>query len=442
MRTRGSRLPGQDDDASNAGAGTGAGTPASSIRPARPPPPPPRAPPPPPRLSPDVRARAGPPALQQQLPQEEEQEEIHQEDPPPAPHHEQQSPQAQLPPELEPLLQQQPPQQQLPQPPHQQHFVAEQAQAPLAEVATQTVDGDWVLRIRTPRQRRRENPSLPSILLIQVLPGMSDSTLAACIQQALFTNPNSSSTSSGILMNDDSHRIVGLFVEHSGVFVALQSILQTTHRSVRHDTYCLHLEPRPPPPKPVPWWERPEIWIAVLLPVAAYLWYAEAHVRVGPAVYETGFTFYSTILYMIQMPLQELYRHGPWLIGWEGDSLPRICARITYHGDASFWSRNFEECERIYAAKEEAWLRMARPIVYGILAVTVTTIVRFILWERAQHNLRMAAQLRGPPTDRDMVETYRAFQVIMRQVGRTLGPATTAAQPPQAQDQGQGNHKR
>jgi hypothetical protein len=185
--------------------------------------------------------------------------------------------------------------------------------------------------------------------------------------------------------------------------------------------YCLHLEPRSAPPKPVPWRERPEVWIAVLLPVAAYLWYSETHLdvapvlynHVGPALFQTGWTLYLTT---IQMPLAELYRQGPWLLGWEGDSLPRICSRITFHGDASFWMRNMEEC-------------------------VITTILRFIMRERAQHKLNMAAQLRGPPTDLDMVETYRAFQTIIKQVGRTLGgPAATAQ--PLAQGQGPGNRQR
>jgi hypothetical protein len=182
--------------------------------------------------------------------------------------------------------------------------------------------------------------------------------------------------------------------------------------------------------------------------VAAYLWYSEAHLyvapalydHVGPAIFQTGWTLFDTV---IQMPLQELYRQGPWFLGWEGDSISRICSRITFHGDASFWMRNAEECERIYAAKEEAWLRMARPIVYSILALVIASIIRFILRERAQHKLNMAAQLRGPPTDRDMVETYRAFQTIIKQVGRTLGgPAAAAAQLPPAQGQGPGNRQR
>jgi hypothetical protein len=108
---------------------------------------------------------------------------------------------------------------------------------------------------------------------------------------------------------------VGLFVEHSGVFVALQSILQSTHAGIHRDIYCLHLEPRPAPPKPVPWTDRPEVWIAILLPVAAYLWYSEAHLyvapalydHVGPAIFQTGWTLFDTV---IQMPLAELYRQG------------------------------------------------------------------------------------------------------------------------------------
>jgi len=45
----------------------------------------------------------------------------------------------------------------------------------------------------------------------------------------------------------------------------------------------------------------------------------------------------------VEFPLKELYRHGPSFLGLEGDSLPRICARITYHGDPEFWSLNMGE---------------------------------------------------------------------------------------------------
>ena len=41
---------------------------------------------------------------------------------------------------------------------------------------------------------------------------------------------------------------------------------------------------------------------------------------------------------LIEFPLREVYRHGPSIIGWEGEPLPRICARITYHGDEAFWT--------------------------------------------------------------------------------------------------------
>jgi len=180
---------------------------------------------------------------------------------------------------------------------------------------------------------------------------------------------------------------------------------------MRKQIYALNL--RPPPPPETPWWKHREVWIAVGIAVIGRTLYVYNE-TVTHALWTAAISSYEMT---IQLPLKELYRHGPWLVGWEGDSLPRICARITYHGDAAFWSRNLEECQRIYAAKEEAYLRLARPVVYAVMSMFFILILRFIIWE-----LTAPRERPRPPTDRDMIETYRAFQVIMGQVRKQFTP--------------------
>ena len=89
---------------------------------------------------------------------------------------------------------------------------------------------------------------------------------------------------------------------------------------------------------------------------------------------------------------------------------PKICARITYHGDELFWSRNIEECERIYAAKELAALQVRKPIVVAFLIGIVFYMIKSIVEARA---LR-----RRERVDPNMVETYRAIQMLTRQLRR------------------------
>jgi hypothetical protein len=111
----------------------------------------------------------------------------------------------------------------------------------------------------------------------------------------------------------------------------------------------------------------------------------------------------------IQLPLRDLYRNGPWIVGWEGDRLERVCSRITYHGDEAFWSRNSEECYRIYAAKEEAYLRLAGPLAFLALSAAAIALAGKV-WL-----LVRPARRRLSPSERDAVETYRALQVLLRQ---------------------------
>ena len=117
----------------------------------------------------------------------------------------------------------------------------------------------------------------------------------------------------------------------------------------------------------------------------------------------------------INIPLRELHRYGPALVGWEGASLPHICARITYHGDEEFWRRNVDECRRIFDGKEEAFLRTARPILY-VLVLSGSVWLGRSLWNDHWNAVYRSRNR----VDREMVETHRALQTIVRQVGKAL----------------------
>lgn len=246
---------------------------------------------------------------------------------------------------------------------------------------------EWSLRVRIPPG----NPSSHSLILsIHITPEMTAATLAACLQQAIGLN---------------EQPIVGLFQEsRMGHFYTLEHVLKTQERDV---IYTVQLTPPPPlPPKPTPWYLQQHVWILAGCPLLLY-WSMRYFSNV------LYFLEYSTIwLYkaVVQIPLLELYRYGPWIVGWEGASLPQICSRITYHGDEMFWERNLEECQRIFSQKEEAWLKVARPLWWIVLLGLLLLSVQWLV-----------ASFRSPtspPVDREMVETYRAWQILLQQASK------------------------
>ena len=115
---------------------------------------------------------------------------------------------------------------------------------------------------------------------------------------------------------------------------------------------------------------------------------------------------------LVEFPLRELYRYGPSVVGWEGEPLPRICAQITYTGDEGFWSRNIEECERIYKAKEDAAMLFRKPLLVSVIVVTVFYMIKSIVEARA---LRRRERI-----DPNMVETFRAMNMLCRQLRRAM----------------------
>ena len=103
---------------------------------------------------------------------------------------------------------------------------------------------------------------------------------------------------------------------------------------------------------------------------------------------------------------------GPAVIGWEGQPLPQICAQITHMGDHAFWSRNKDECQKIFDTKEMAALHIRRPIVLLILAYLLFLAIRNLVHTRA-----VREQNRPHP---EMVEIYQTFKMLMRVLQRGM----------------------
>jgi hypothetical protein len=110
----------------------------------------------------------------------------------------------------------------------------------------------------------------------------------------------------------------------------------------------------------------------------------------------------------IDYPLKELYRFGPSIVGWEGQSLPLICSQITHMGDESFWSRNLDECQKIYDNKEVAMLHFRKPLVFCIISYLAFLVIRSLVqaWAIKEQN-------RPHP---EMVEIYQTFKMLMNVV--------------------------
>lgn len=204
----------------------------------------------------------------------------------------------------------------------------------------------------------------------------------------------------------------GLFLPLSYVLanaLALQGELLSITRPISR--------PRPPPPPP-PIWPYVAGGLFVASIMAKYgvdwdwffdvtLFYAELAVRF---LINLPFQLFNVL---VEIPLKETYRHGPSFIGWEGQPLPRICSQVTFHGDEAFWSRNMVECEKIYAAKEAAALHIRKPLLYIAIAAG--------LFFAVQSLVRTNAIRRQYRPDRNMVETYNALNILLRQFNRAGG---------------------
>jgi len=191
--------------------------------------------------------------------------------------------------------------------------------------------------------------------------------------------------------------------------------------------YSLVLQPRPTPTPRTTWYEIIAkilfyTLVFIIIPlVLAWILYtrfddlADAALHAAKNAYRNFFV----------SPLREFYRHAPSLLGgWEGQPLPRICSKITYHvyGDEGFWRRNAEECQVLYRAKEEAWLRIAQPVAGAVILFCIVVVVRFLLVEIFRPPPPPKRDPAVVAQEREMFETYRAMQTLVRQLSRAWTP--------------------
>ena len=183
-----------------------------------------------------------------------------------------------------------------------------------------------------------------------------------------------------------------MFREKDRVFIPL-SVIYSNPTSFVDDVLCLKL---PPLPKGRSIFITFLELICIAIVGVASWWMngaaqlADWDYMIDEVLYRTERCFFAIMNFpfwlfdrIIEFPLREIYRHGPSIIGWEGEPLPRICARITYHGDEAFWSRNLEECEQLYYAQESAAMQVRRPIVIGFFILALFYIVKSIVAARA-----------------------------------------------------------
>jgi hypothetical protein len=296
----------------------------------------------------------------------------------------------------------------------------------------------WILQVRLPSTSVTNSGnsmmmSLPHpIRKVQMTSGsnnnMDVNTLSNCLQQCLNYYPNNN--------NNNNNHIAGLFCEATHTFYSLQHILSWDNTLIeerKHHIYAVELPVLPPFNKLEGQPDEEGFWMGwyhyvmdelaavlhtillnvyILLPIVfAVLFYYQYNI-VTHSILLTYTTVYST---MIEQPLRDIYHYGPWFIGWEGDDISTICARITYHGDAQFWIRNMSECQRIYSAKEQAFIRIVLPFIYIICIVLFVYTIRFLIQEYQNYQFQLHNNHRNP-LERDMAELYNSFHVILRQI--------------------------
>jgi hypothetical protein len=162
-----------------------------------------------------------------------------------------------------------------------------------------------------------------------------------------------------------------------------------------------------PLPKKKPFLSASEVLVFLVALLAIASWYY------GDIILDYAIMIKKEVHYLVfDLPFRELYRQGPHVIGWEGMELAEVCSRITYHGNRDFWVRNMEECEAIYAGKEEAFLRITRPAAYLVFVIITFLAIR--------HLVTRYAESKRNRTDRVVLETYQAFETLVRLAKRQM----------------------
>ncbi len=275
------------------------------------------------------------------------------------------------------------------------------------------------------------------IIQLLITPQMTHNDLAHCIAHAAISPPQTNKLLDSWSMEDGEAnwtRIAGLFRESDGIFIPLSLILRSPGQYVddifrisRHKHVLKHSNSQKGFPASTSIFHstRALIFIVLVGIVSSMIMMINSDYGLD-IVYEYVDTATTTIqnipTFLIEMtinhPLKELYRYGPNVIGWEGSPLPSICAQITHMGDENFWSKNIDECEKIYSNKEMAMLHVRRPILYLIIALAMFFAIQSLLktW---------AIQKQNRPS-REMVETYEAYRLVMKVLRRGMTPNRNA----------------
>ena len=242
----------------------------------------------------------------------------------------------------------------------------------------------WKLKVRT--EPTKTNPRR-DLVRIWITPNMIPATLAECIQQTC-----------GIDNDFRDWVVAGLFRESDCLFLSLDDIIAEQDQA---NVYSLTF-PFFQIPKQKPW--LTETRMILLGVVGLVMLWVLGPVALAYLHHWSG-TFFELF---VNLPLRELYRYGPSMVGWEGASLPSVCARITYHGDEAFWKRNIEECQQIFDSKEEAMLRMVRPFLYLLTLALGFWVARTLVREHALSLRRMENK-----PDREYVRNLPCLQCFI-----------------------------
>jgi hypothetical protein len=315
-----------------------------------------------------------------------------------------------VPPPVPPPPPQRPPSQQQPPPTQQRKMPRD---GPIVKVLVPTSGGEHAV---TERELGR---CIVQATGIGIVPPTADEGGWGWREGGLGYDPYAQYNPSGGADGNAEPPLAGLFRARDGLFLPLSYVLanalalQGELLSITRPVY----RPRPPPPPPPIWpYVAGGLFVASIMARYGIDWDWFFDVTLYSAELAIRFLInlpFQLFNVLVEIPLREAYRHGPSFIGWEGQPLPRICSQVTFHGDEAFWSRNMQECEKIYAAKEAAAMHIRKPLLYIAVAAG--------LFFAAQSLVRTNAIRRQYRPDRNMYDVYNALNTLLRQVNRAGG---------------------